>query len=195
MSRESRRRFVPLPETLIDEAIRASERVGMPYLVLIERILETNLKIIKHKPTILKALVLADALDDLKRLGGLILPWGIAKTSIESVSESSFRELLREMERMSAWFGELSRVKRGSSPSEFETALSVMMPSAVVEVIQETDDVFKFVITFLDYSPRILQLAETIAMGLAKGYGLNVLEIKRGENTIGLRVTGFFEKE
>lgn len=195
MSRESRRRFVPLPETLIDEAMRASERVGMPYLVLIERILETNLKIIKYKPTILKALVLADALDDLKRLGGLILPWNIAKASIESIPESSFGELLREMERMSAWFGELSRVKRGSSPSEFETALSVMIPSAVVEVIQETDDVFKFVITFLDYSPRLLQLAETIAIGLAKGYGLNVLEIKRGENTIGLRVTGFFEKE
>ena len=44
MSREQRRRFVPIPESLIDEAMRVSERVGMPYLVLIEKILEANLR-------------------------------------------------------------------------------------------------------------------------------------------------------
>jgi hypothetical protein len=195
MSREVRRRFVPLPEALIEEAIKVSERVGMPYLVLIEKILESNLSIMKYKPTILKALLVADAIDDLRRLGAALLPWSIVKIIVNSMSENDFKTLLSEMEKVSLWFGELSRVKHGSSPGMFEAALTAFISSALVDVIQESENLYRYVVTFLDQSPRIMNLAEVIAVNLAKGFNLNILDVKRGDNTISIRVTGFFEKE
>jgi len=195
MSRESRRRFVPLPEALIEEAIKVSERVGVPYLVLIERVLEANLNVMKYKPTILKALLVADAIDDLRRLGAALLPWGVFKAALNSMSEAEFNALLGEMERVSLWFGELARVKHGSSPGAFESALSAFMSTALVDVVQEDRDVYKFVVTFLDQPPRVLSFAEAVAVNLAKGFNLKVLEVKRGNSTLSLRVTGFFEKE
>ncbi|MEM0224136.1 MAG: hypothetical protein QXJ69_03705 [Desulfurococcaceae archaeon] len=195
MSRETRRRFVPLPETLIEEAIKVSERVGMPYLVLIEKILESNLSIMKYKPTILKALLVADAIDDLRRLGAVLLPWSVVKSVLNSMSEEEFQALIGEMGRVSLWFGELSRVKHGSSPSMYEAALSAFMSSALVDVIQEGENIYRYVVTFLDQSPRIINLAEAIAINLAKGFNLNILDVKKGDNTLSIRVTGFFEKE
>ncbi len=195
MSRSQPRRFVPLPESLIDEAMRVSERVGMPYLVLIEKILESNLKIMKYKPSILRALVFADVIDDLRRIGSIILPWKTTRIIIDKMSDDEFNTLLEEMGRTCIWFGELMRVKHGSSPSFFEAALSAFISSALIDTIQEGDGSYRFVISFMEQSPRILKLAEQIAVNLAKGFHLNILEVKTGDNTVSIRVTGFFEKE
>ena len=195
MSREQRRRFVPIPESLIDEAMRVSERVGMPYLVLIEKILEANLRIMKYKPTILRALLIADSIDDLRRTGSAILPWSFVKKFLDEVSEDEFNKLLGEVEKTCIWFGELMRVKHGSSPGIFEAGLSTLISSALIDTIQEGDGSYRYVVSFMDQSQRVLRLAETIASSLAKGFHLNILEVRRGENTVSIRVIGFFEKE
>ncbi|MEM3993274.1 MAG: hypothetical protein QXW93_03585, partial [Desulfurococcaceae archaeon] len=77
----------------------------------------------------------------------------------------------------------------------YEAALSAFMSSALVDVIQEGENIYRYVVTFLDQSPRIINLAEAIAINLAKGFNLNILDVKKGDNTLSIRVTGFFEKE
>lgn len=195
MSRETRRRFVPLPEKLIEEAFKVSERVGIPYLVLIERVLESNLAIMKYKPSLLEALMVVDAIDDMRKLGAVIVPWRLAKLMIENSDEATFNNLLDEMSRLSLWFGELVRVKRGSSPRIFESALSSTLSFGFIDLIQEDGGTYKCVISFLDSSPRVLQLAEVIVTGLAKGLNLKIYDVKRSDNTVTLRIGDFYEKD
>lgn len=195
MSREARRRFVPLPEKLIEEAFKVSERVGIPYLVLIERILESNLAIMKYKPSLLDALMVVDAIDDMRKLGSLVLPWRIAKYVIENSDNSTFNVLLEEMSKLSLWFGELVRVKRGSSPRIFESALSSILSFGFIDLIQEEGGTYKCVISFLDSSPRILQLAEIVVSGLARGLNLKIYDVRRGDNTVTVRLGDFYEKD
>jgi hypothetical protein len=195
MPGEQRRRFVPLPESIIEEAVKVSERVGVPYLVLIEKILQANLGIMKYKPTILKALLIADAIDDLRRTGSAILPWGFVKYFLDRIGEDEFVKLLGEVEKTCMWFGEVMRVKHGSSPGIFEASLSALISSAFIDVLQEGDGSYRYVVSFMDQSQRALRLAEGIAVSLARGFHLNIIDVKRESNTVSIRVTGFFEKE
>ncbi|MEM4757127.1 MAG: hypothetical protein QW254_03715 [Desulfurococcaceae archaeon] len=194
-SREIRRRFIPIQEQLIEEAMKISEKTGIPYIVLIERIVGDVLRILRYKPSILDALVLADALDDAKRLGGFVLPWEIAKKIIGEMSDSDFKELVKEAEKACTWFGELSRVKRGSSPRELSMAISIWIPSSTVDVIAEGSGVYKFVVSIMDSNQRVIELAEAVIKGLLKGYGLGVVYLEKGFHTISFRVSGFLEKE
>lgn len=186
---------MPLPEKLIEEAIKVSERVGVPYLVLIERILESNLTIMKYKPSLLEALMAVDAIDDMRKLGALILPWKIAKYVMENSDQETFNTLLEEMARLSLWFGELVRVKRGSTPRVFESALSSLLSFGFIDLIQEDGGTYKCVVSFLDSSPRILQIAEVILSGLAKGLNLKIYDVRKGDNTISVRLGEFYEKD
>jgi len=193
--RETRRRFIAISEDVIYEAINTSERVGIPYNVLIEKALRMVLDMMRYKPTIIESLAVADVVDDLRRLGGVFLPWPMARRVIEGLDNSGFQEMLGELSKMCRWFGELSRVKRGSSPREFQSTLSLWMPVATVDVVPEEGGVYRFILSVVDSSPRIIEVAKTIARGLAEGYGLKIIDVSQGSNTVVVRVTGFLEKE
>ncbi|MEM0341707.1 MAG: hypothetical protein QW387_03120 [Desulfurococcus sp.] len=195
MSREIRRRFVPISDEIIQEALDVAERYGMPYSVIIEKSLEGLLKIMKYKSSILESIVLVDAVDDLRRLGLVFLPMSIARRILDGLDEALFNQLLEELSRSSRWFGELSRVKRGSSPREFQTSLSLWMPMTTIDVVKESDEVYRFVISIADASPRLMRVLEKILSGMAAGYDLKILDLTVNVNTVVMRVTGFLEKE
>ncbi|MEL9909026.1 MAG: hypothetical protein QXP97_06430 [Desulfurococcus sp.] len=195
MSREIRRRFVPISDEIIQEALDVAERYGMPYSVIIEKSLEGLLKIMKYKSSILESIVLVDAVDDLRRLGLVFLPMSIARRILDGLDEALFNQLLEELSRSSRWFGELSRVKRGSSPREFQTSLSLWMPMTTIDVVKESDEVYRFVISIADASPRLMRVLEKILSGMAAGYDLKILDLTVNVNTVVVRVTGFLEKE
>ncbi|MCY0867952.1 MAG: hypothetical protein OWQ48_01800 [Desulfurococcus sp.] len=195
MSREVRRRFVPLSDEVINEALAVSERYGMPYSVLIERALGGLLRVMRYKSSILESIVLVDAVDDLRRLGLVFMPYTIAVKMIEEAGEELYRQLLEEASRSARWFGELSRVKRGSSPREFQTALSIWAPLTSVDVADEGEGVYKYVVSMANATPRVMRLLESVIKSMAAGYELRILDLTVGSNTIVVRVTGFLEKE
>ncbi|WP_042666740.1 hypothetical protein [Desulfurococcus amylolyticus] len=195
MSREIRRRFVPISDEIIQEALDVAERYGMPYSVIIEKSLEGLLKIMKYKSSILESIVLVDAVDDLRRLGLVFLPMSIARKILDDLDEALFNQLLEELSRSSRWFGELSRVKRGSSPREFQTSLSLWMPMTTIDVVKESEEVYRFVISIADVSPRLMRVLEKILSSMAAGYDLKILDLTVNINTVVVKVTGFLEKE
>ncbi|ACL11602.1 hypothetical protein [Desulfurococcus amylolyticus] len=195
MSREIRRRFVPISDEIIQEALDVAERYGMPYSVIIEKSLEGLLKIMKYKSSILESIVLVDAVDDLRRLGLVFLPMSIARKILDDLDEALFNQLLEELSRSSRWFGELSRVKRGSSPREFQTSLSLWMPMTTIDVVKESEEVYRFVISIADASPRLMRVLEKILSSMAAGYDLKILDLTVNINTVVVKVTGFLEKE
>ncbi|MGC8953496.1 MAG: hypothetical protein ACP5N5_02105 [Desulfurococcus sp.] len=195
MSREIRRRFVPISDEIIQEALDVAERYGMPYSAIIEKSLEGLLKIMKYKSSILESIVLVDAVDDLRRLGLVFLPMSIARKILDDLDEALFNQLLEELSRSSRWFGELSRVKRGSSPREFQTSLSLWMPMTTIDVVKESEEVYRFVISIADASPRLMRVLEKILSSMAAGYDLKILDLTVNINTVVVKVTGFLEKE
>jgi len=193
--RQAKRRFIPISEAILDEAMKVAERVGIPYNILIEKILNETMKVMKYKPNVLDMLSMADSLDDIRRLGGIVLPWVFVKKTLDSMSASDFNELLKELSKISLWYGELARVKRTSSPGEFQRAISLWIPSSSIDVLSEEEGVYKFVVALLEASPRVIEVAKTIVSGLAKGYNLKIIEILAGSHIVTIRVSGFVEED
>jgi len=191
--RAGRRRFLAISEDIIAEAMSVGERVGVPFTTLIENILSEVLRIMKYKPEISSAISYADSLDDILRLGGIVMPWEIAKRVIEEMGEERKRELLDELFRMASWYGELAKVKRGSSLAELKSSISLWIPMASLDIIEEASGIYKIIVSFQDSQSSSLDLAEKIVEGLAKGYGLKMLSKDRKSSLIVFRMAGFYE--
>jgi len=191
--RAGKRRFLAISEDIIAEAMSVGERVGVPFTTLIENILSEVLRIMKYKPEISSAISYADSLDDILRLGGIVMPWGIAKRVIEEMGEDRKRELLDELFRMASWYGELAKVKRGSSLMELKSSISLWIPMASVDIIEENSGIYKIIVSFQDSQSSSLDLAEKIVEGLAKGYGIKMLSKDRKSSLIVFRMAGFYE--
>jgi len=191
--RAGKRRFLAISEDIIAEAMSVGERVGVPFTTLIENILSEVLRIMKYKPEISSAISYADSLDDILRLGGIVMPWGIAKRVIEEMGEDRKREILDELFRMASWYGELAKVKRGSSLAELKSSVSLWIPMASVDIIEENSGIYKIIVSFQDSQSSSLDLAEKIVEGLAKGYGLKMLSKDRKSSLIVFRMAGFYE--
>ncbi|MEM1864956.1 MAG: hypothetical protein QXD57_01820 [Ignisphaera sp.] len=188
-----RRRMVPISEEIIDEAIKIGERIGIPYLVLVEKILSSVLRIMHHKGNILDVLSMVDALDDIKRLGGILFPASMVNRSLIDFKNESFQLLCNEYIKMCTWFGELSRIKRSATVNEFKSVLALWLPIASIDVSHNNND-YKFVIGFLGYSPEVVSLARCIIEGLIRGYNLNMTEIIVKDFFIVIKVRGFVEE-
>ncbi len=184
---------MPISEEIIDEAIKVGERIGIPYLVLVEKILSSVLRIMQHKGNILEVLSMVDALDDIKRLGGILFPASMVNSSLINFKSDSFQTLCNEYIKMCTWFGELSRIKRSATVNEFKSVLTLWLPTASMDVSHNGDD-YKFVIGFLGYSPEVVSLARCIIEGLIRGYDLNASEMIVKDFFIVVRVRGFVEE-
>ncbi|MEM1703258.1 MAG: hypothetical protein QXQ31_04300 [Zestosphaera sp.] len=190
----SSRRFIALSEKLLVEAIRVAEKLGIPYTVLIEKILTEVLELLRYKKNLLESLTMVDAFDDIRRLGGVFLP---EKSVAEILAHKSTEELSKiclELTTMTAWYAELSKVKRPLTPAEVKNSLELWVPSARVDLIKEGEGAYKFVISFVNYSREFLELSKCIAEGLLKGYGLEEHELSVGHSVLVVRVGGLSEE-
>lgn len=190
----STRRFVALPERLLIDAIKVAESMGVPYTVLIERILSEVLKVLRHKRDLLQSLAMVDSYDDIRRLGGVVLPEKIVRELLTLAGPAKLGEACSEVGRMAAWFAELAKVKRSVTPAEIRSSLELWLPSARVDVIREGDNDYKFVVSFVNYSRELLEVSKCVVEGLARGYGLDPYDISMGSSVIVLRAGGLREE-
>lgn len=185
-----KKRMVPISEEIIDEAIKTGERLGVPYLTLIEKILSSVLKIMRYKSSMLETLSLVDALDDIKKLGGIIFPTSMINISLSNLRTDIFQNLCNEYIKMCTWFGELSRVKRSATVNEFKSILSLWLPIASVDILIDGNE-YKFIVGFVGYGSEVVSIAQCIVEGLARGYNLKISEISVKDFFIVVKVSGF----
>lgn len=190
----SARRFVALPERLLVDAIKVAESMGIPYTVLIERILSEVIKVLRYKRDLLESLAMVDAFDDIRRLGGVVLPEKAVREMLSYVGPAKLGEVCSEVSRMAAWFAELAKVKRSVTPAEIRNSLELWLPSASVDLIKEGDDSYKFVVSFVSYSRELLEVSKCAVEGLARGYGLDPYDVSVGSAVIVLRAGGLREE-
>lgn len=188
-----RRRMVPISEEIIDEAIRVGERLGIPYIVLIERVLSSVLKIMRYKGNIIDTILTLDALDDIKKLGGIVLPTSIVSQMFNNFDPKFFEVLCKEYNRIGMWFGELSRIKRETTIEEFKRAISLWLPASSIDVSVEGDE-YKVIIGFIGQEPDVVSIARCIVEGLIRGYNLRASEMTIKDLFIVAKVRGFVEE-
>lgn len=189
----SARKFVAIPERILAEAVRVAEDMGVPYTVLIERILTEVLKVMRYRKGVLDSLAAADAFEDVRRLGGMVLPEGVVREVLGRMSPEELERVCSELGRMSAWFGELGRVKRSLTPGEFRNSLSVWLPSASIDVLKE-GTTFKFVVSLTTPSSEFLMLSKCVVEGLVRGYGIKEHDVAVGSSVITVRLGGLVEE-
>ncbi|MCX8184871.1 MAG: hypothetical protein RMI56_00355 [Sulfolobales archaeon] len=190
----SSRRFVALPEKLLSEAVKIAEKLGIPYTVLIERILSEVLQVLKHKKNLLESLSAVDAFDDIRKLGGVILPASVAREILKGLDRESMSRVCRELDRVAAWYAELGKVKRSVNPTEIGTSLTLWIPGANVDVVREGEKNYKFVVSSVNFTEELLELSRCIAEGLIRGYGLDSYELHTEPSVLVLRVGGLGEE-
>lgn len=191
----SSRKFVTIPERLLVDIIKVAERMGVPYVTLIERILSTVVPILRYKRNLLDSLALVDAFDDIRRLGGMVLPQQVLKEILPYVGPEKMERLCRELGRLATWFGELSRVKRPVTLGEIRNTISLWIPSASVDVVKEGDgSTFKYVLSLNDPSEELMWLARCVVEGLMKGYDVKEYEVSVGGSALVIRVSGVHEE-
>lgn len=189
-----KKRFLAISEEIIANAMEVSEKVGIPFTVLIERILSDVLRMMKYNSNFSEVIAYADSLNDIMRLGGAVLPWELTKKAIEGMSEEHYKSILMEMEKISSWYAELSKVKRGPTPAEFKKAIQLFLPSSNVDVIED-GKALKFVISINDASERLISLITSVINGLVKGFSLEPIEISKGDSLVVAKLRGFHERE
>ncbi|MEM0066382.1 MAG: hypothetical protein QXZ22_05320 [Sulfolobales archaeon] len=190
----SSRRFVALPERLLVDAIKVAEKLGIPYTVLIERILTEVLKLMRYKKNLLESLAMVDAFDDVRRLGGVFLPEKSVVEMLSLANTEKLNEICLELTKMTSWYAELSKVKRSLTLTEVKNSLELWVPSARVDLVREGEGTYKFVVSFVNYSREFLELSKCIAEGLVRGYGLEEHELMTGPSVLVLRVGGLSEE-
>jgi len=185
----SSRRFVAIPESVLIEAIKVAEKLGVPYTSLIERILVEVLRVLRYRRDVLESLAMVDAYTDIRRLGGIVLPEQVVKEILGKVDRSTFESLCSELARMGSWFGELSKAKRAVTVSEVKNSLGLWFPSSSVDVSKDanTGEV-KFVVSLVNPSRELLELGRCLVEGLARGYDLEGYSVTVGSSLIVLRV-------
>jgi len=174
------KRFVPVSEGIIREAMRISEKSGIPLRDLVEKILETVIGYMRYKPNLLEAIHMLDALEDLRRIGCVMLPQTIVKKILAKFPDEDFSEILEELGRAASWYGVVAKAKRGSSVEDIQAALQVWMPNIEIHVasVDGKQRAYKLVISppiqmIPDpaSSERIALIVETIARGIVSSMG------------------------
>ncbi|AFH42465.1 hypothetical protein IOK49_03170 [Fervidicoccus fontis] len=194
MSERGKKRFLAISEDIITEAMNISEKVGIPFTTLIERALSDVFKVMKYKPQLIDALSYADAVDDIRKLGGIVIPMTFFKKNIEKLSDKELEDLANELYKMSLWYGELAKVKRGISVDELKRAISLWIPSSNIEVIENGSEM-KIIVSLLDANDKVLSVSKRIIEGLLEGFDLKVKEISLGNSLIIAKVHGKIEEK
>lgn len=187
------KRFVPVSENIIREAMRISERSGIPLRDFVEKILETVVSYMRYKPNLLDVIHTLDALEDLRRIGCVMLPQNLVRKILESASEEDFRELLEELGKAASWYGVVAKAKRGSSVEDIKTALQIWLPSIDVYVasIDGSPNSYKLVISppiHIASSPRVVNrlsiILETIVSSIIGSMGGTISNITNSNGII-----------
>ncbi|MCD6428251.1 MAG: hypothetical protein J7L12_01490 [Desulfurococcales archaeon] len=94
------------------------------------------MRAMQFRSNIIEVISVSDLLDDLRRVGGVILPKDFVYRVLESINDDLFQELVDEVRRIASWYGTLVRVKRGPYIETLRLVLSAWLPDMNVSIIK-----------------------------------------------------------
>jgi len=142
----------------------------------IESVLAEVLKAMQFRSNIIEVISLSDLLDDLRRVGGVVVPKEFIYRLLELVDDGSFQELVDEVRRVASWYGTLVKVKRGPYVETLRLVLNVWLPDMNVSIIR-CDSGFRLIASSSKQPLRATQLAAVIIEELCKSLDLKVKDL------------------
>ncbi len=172
----SAKRFIPISESVLAVAAKLAERSGIPLRDFIESVLSEVLKAMQFRSNVIEVISLSDLLDDLRRVGGVVVPKEFIYRILESVDDGSFQELVDEVRRIASWYGTLVKVKRGPYVETLRLVLNVWLPDMNVSIIRSNNSI-KLIASSSKQPLRASQLAAVIIEELCKSLDLKVKDL------------------
>jgi hypothetical protein len=183
MSSQSKR-LVPISENVVKELMDFSSRIGIPFRELVEKILISFAEVSRTNPHLINIIYNFDLLEDLRKIGGIILPQNFINKLIEKMSDEDLEELREELKRSSSWLGLLVKVKRGGSLENMIDILKIWLSNMKIDVIplQNEKDLYKIVISSPEQDERTGLLIEAIIEGVSKAFDATIIsrDIEKG---------------
>ncbi len=180
----SAKRFIPISESVLSIAVKVAERVGTPLREFIERVLAEVLRSMQYRSDILEVLALSDLMDDLRRIGGALLPFSIVKLVIDQMDDTTYNQLLNEIRRMASWYGMLVKVKRGTDIDVIKLVLSVWFPDTNVSITSDEEGNNHLVISSPNYSIRLTNLVLAVIEELCRSFGINIISTSLSQGVV-----------
>ena len=131
----SAKRFIPISESVLAVAAKLAERSGTPLRDFIESVLAEVLKAMQFRSNVIEVVSLSDLLDDLRRVGGVVVPKEFIYKFLELMDDDLFQELVDEVRRIASWYGTLVKVKRGPYVETLRLVLNVWLPDMNVSIV------------------------------------------------------------
>jgi len=183
------KRFIPISEDVVLDAVKLAEREGVPLRDFIERVLAEVIKAMKFRSNVIEVLVNADAVEDIRRVGGVLLPSSVVYRVVEGFSDEAFNELVSEVRRIASWYGVLARVKRGSSVDELKHVLTLWLPDMNVDVIN-LGGRFKVIASSPNQPARVTLLARYVIEELVRSMELRLISIEHSRGLVTAVIEG-----
>lgn len=187
------KRFVPVSENILREAMRISERSGIPVRDLIEKILATVIGYMRYKPDLLEVIHMLDSLEDLRRIGCAMLPQVAVRKILEAVSDSDFREIVSELGRAASWYGVVAKAKRGANIEDIQITLQLWLPNVDIHVtkIDNSPGKFKVVVSppLEVSSERLSAMLETIVKNIVTSMGGSISNLSNSNGIISMVIS------
>ena len=180
----SAKRFIPISESVLSIAVKDAERVGTPLREFIERVLAEVLRSMQYRSDILEVLALSDLMDDLRRIGGALLPFSIVKLVIDQMDDATYNQLLNEVRRMASWYGMLVKVKRGTDIDVIKLVLSVWFPDANISITSDEEGNNHLVVSSPNYSMRLTNLVLAVIEELCRSFGINIISTSSTQGVV-----------
>ena len=185
----SAKRFIPISESVLAVAAKLAERSGIPLRDFIESVLAEVLKAMQFRSNVIEVISLSDLLDDLRRVGGVVVPKDFIYKFLESVNDELFSELIDEVRKIASWYGTLVKVKRGPDVETLRLVLNVWLPDMNVSIVRSGSSVI-LIASASKQPARATELAGVIVEELCKSLDLKVKDLIVEKGIIKVEIEG-----
>ena len=185
----SAKRFIPISESVLAVAAKLAERSGIPLRDFIESVLAEVLKAMQFRSNVIEVISLSDLLDDLRRVGGVVVPKDFIYKFLESMNDELFSELIDEVRKIASWYGTLVKVKRGPDVETLRLVLNVWLPDMNVSIVRSGSSV-RLIASASKQPARATELAGVIVEELCKSLDLKVKDLIVEKGIIKVEIEG-----
>ncbi|MCD6084406.1 MAG: hypothetical protein J7J20_02560 [Desulfurococcales archaeon] len=185
----SAKRFIPISESVLAVAAKLAERSGIPLRDFIESVLAEVLKAMQFRSNVIEVISLSDLLDDLRRVGGVVVPKDFIYKFLESMDDELFSELIDEVRKIASWYGTLVKVKRGPDVETLRLVLNVWLPDMNVSIVRSGSSV-RLIASASKQPMRATELAGVIVEELCKSLDLKVKDLIIEKGIIKVEIEG-----
>ena len=185
----SAKRFIPISESVLAVAAKLAERSGIPLRDFIESVLAEVLKAMQFRSNVIEVVSLSDLLDDLRRVGGVVVPKEFIYKFLESMNDDLFQELVDEVRRIASWYGTLVKVKRGPYVETLRLVLNVWLPDMNVSIVRSGSNV-RVIASASKQPMRATELAGVVIEELCKSLDLKIKDLIVEKGIVKVEIEG-----